>query len=84
MAKSTDEKKGPASQLLGSLRQQIRCDSAEGEGLTPEQIAALHAFVHDVLRSYHHLKTLVPEEKVLAVLDRRFGKAIHDQPKQKR
>jgi hypothetical protein len=77
MAQPTgEERRGlTVTRLVDALRMRPRCDSAEARDLSPEQQAAFHAFLYDVLRAYHHLKTQVPEDKVLAVLNGRFREA---------
>lgn len=64
-----------ASQLIASLEMSPRCDAADVKGLTPEQQAALHAFLHEVIAAYYRMTILVPQNQAMAVLDRRFSRA---------
>jgi hypothetical protein len=63
-----------ASQLLNFLQVQPFCDNTGGD-LTPEQEAALHAFLHEILAAYYRMRMTVPEKTALAMLDRKFAQA---------
>jgi len=69
--------KGFASQLLKSLQIRPFCDHVPGD-LSPEQQAALHAFLHEVLASYFRMRMVVPENTALTILDQRFADAFAD------
>lgn len=64
-----------ATKLLLSLQVRPFCDDAGDQELTPEQEAALHAFLHEIMAAYFRLRMTVPQDKVLTLLDRRFAKA---------
>jgi hypothetical protein len=64
-----------ATQLFNSLEMSPLCDPSDVEGLTPEQLAALHAFLHEIIAAYYRMTILVPPDQALVVLDKRFKKA---------
>ena len=68
-------KLGPAARFVRSLELKPLCDSAHAKNLTPEQQAALHAFLHEFLAAYYRMRILVPEDRANAILDSRFAKA---------
>ena len=67
---------GFASALLKSLQVRPFCDDTGGQELTPEEEAALHAFLHEVLASFFRMRMAVPEEKALVILNKRFEQAF--------
>jgi hypothetical protein len=71
-----DAKVGIATALLDSLKFKPFCDHKSTSELTPEQQAALHAFLHEVLAAYYRMSILVPEEARTRVLNKRFAEAI--------
>jgi hypothetical protein len=70
-----------ATQLLGSLQAKPLCDDADVQELTPEQQAALHAFLHETIAAYYRMRMLIPEDRALAVLNKRFAKAAKEVPR---
>ena len=77
MQAGTAKGKGFASQLLKSLQVRPFCDHVPGD-LTPEQQAAMHAFMHEVLAAYFRMRMTVPEQTALTMLDQRFAAAFDD------
>jgi hypothetical protein len=76
MADKTQARVGPsASQLLRSLELKPLCDAADVQGMTPEQVAAVHAFLHEILAAFYRMRILVPENLVLTALNKRFERA---------
>jgi hypothetical protein len=77
--------KGPlgftATRLLHSLHVQPFCDHGDVGDLPPEQQAALHAFMFELLASYWRMRMVVPEKQALRVLNARFAKAAKDKGK---
>lgn len=67
-----------AAQLLKSLQVRPFCDDNSDQGLSPEQEAALHAFMHEMMAAYYRMRMVVPEQKALTVLDRRFATAAKE------
>ncbi len=64
-----------ATQLLTSLQVRPFCDHGDVRDLPPEQQAALHAFMFELLSAYWRMRIVVPEDKALRVLNKRFAKA---------
>jgi len=64
-----------ASQLLGSLQVRPFCDDPRTKELTPEQRAALHVFLHEIVAAYYRMRMTVPEDLALAILNKRFADA---------
>jgi hypothetical protein len=62
-------------QLMTSLSVRPLCDGVGDLELSEDQEAALHAFLHEILASYHRLLMHVPKDKVHAVFDRRLAGA---------
>ncbi|HKU94303.1 MAG TPA: hypothetical protein VJR58_03455 [Vineibacter sp.] len=69
-----------ARALLTSLRLRPFCDHSSTRDLTPEQVAALHAFLHEVLASFYRLSMVLPEEQTMKILDHRFTQAFDAKP----
>jgi len=69
-----------ARALLTSLRLRPLCDHSSTKDLTPEQIAALHAFLHEVMASFYRLSMVLPEEQTMKILDHRFAQAFSPKP----
>lgn len=67
---------GFADDLIKSLKIQPFCDAADVKGLTPEQRNALHAFLSEVLASYHRACEKVPEEAVKYIVELRLKKIL--------
>ena len=70
-----------ASRLLTSLKIQPFCDDIGDQDLTPEQQAAVHAFLHEVLAAYYRMTEMVPVQKAATILDRRFAQAASGKPR---
>jgi len=70
-----------ATRLLHSLHLQPFCDHGDVKDLPPEQQAAMHAFLFELLASYWRMRMVVPENKALRVLNTRFAKAGKDNGK---
>ena len=79
-----DTGKGPgitAARLLRSLHLRPFCDHGDVGDLPPEQQAALHAFMFEMLASYWRMRMVVPEKSAVRVLNARFAKAAKDNGK---
>jgi hypothetical protein len=64
-----------ATDLFMSLSIKPQCDHVPEE-LTPEQVAALHAHLHEVMASFYRLSMVVPQPLIFDVLNRRFAQAL--------
>ncbi len=64
-----------ATKLLKSLQMRPFCDHTDTDQLTPEQMAAVHAFMHEMLAAYYRMTIIVPAGLSLEVLNKRFAKA---------
>lgn len=62
--------------LLNDIRLRPFCDHNDVDHLTPEQQAAVHAFLHEFLASFYRMSIIVPEGDFLQVLNSRFSKAL--------
>jgi hypothetical protein len=60
------------SALIHSLAVQPLCDHRDTDELTPEQIAALHAYMHENLAAYYRLLMVVPEAVANRIISKRF------------
>ncbi|WP_162914728.1 hypothetical protein [Desertibaculum subflavum] len=60
--------------LIHSLKVEPLCDHRDTDELTPEQIAALHAYMHENLAAYYRLLMVVPEEVANRILSKRLIK----------
>jgi len=68
---------GTAGKILKSIKVRPFCDSNSGvRDLTPEQQAAMHAFLHEVLAAYYRMSILVPEDAIAKILSHRFDQAL--------
>lgn len=67
---------GVASALLKSIQLRPFCDHPDIEDLTPEQQAAMHAFLHEVMAAYFRMTMVVPVGTATRVLNARFAKAL--------
>jgi hypothetical protein len=64
-----------ATQLIGGLQVRAFCDDPRTKELTPEQQAAMHAFLHEILAAYYRMRMTVPQDLALAILNKRFSDA---------
>lgn len=60
--------------LIHSLKVEPLCDHRDTDELTPEQIAALHTYMHENLAAYYRLLMVVPEEVANRILSKRLLK----------
>lgn len=67
---------GFADDLIHSLKIHPFCDAADVKGLSREQRAALHAFLNEMLASYHRACEKVPEEAVKYIVELRLRQIL--------
>jgi hypothetical protein len=61
---------------LSSAR--ILCDKSDVKQLSPEQVAALHAFKHEVLAALFHLFEKVPEDTAKTIVSKHLAEAMQE------
>lgn len=65
-----------AGRLIHSLTITPLCDHHDTTDLTPEQIAALHMFKHELLAAYYRMRMVVPEAPANRILSKRLADAF--------
>jgi hypothetical protein len=65
-----------AESLITALQIRPFCDAPDLEGLSPQQLAALHVFQHEMLASYFRVCEKVPEAHVNDIISRRLTQII--------
>ena len=76
MAKSTAKPR--ANDPVHNMAFHIFCDMPELEGLTPEQICALHEFSHTVMAAGYKLYQVVPQKIAGPIIKKKLGLVIQD------
>ena len=76
--KETVEVSATFGEFLLSLQKRPLCDPGHTRDMTPEQLAALHAFMHEFLAAYWRMRMVVPEDRALRLLDQRVIKAARE------
>ncbi len=61
-----------AEGLITALQVRPFCDTSDLAGLSPQQLAALHVFQHEMLASYFRVCEKVPEAHVIEIIDKRL------------
>lgn len=52
------------------------CDHSKIKDLTPEQVAAMYCFIHEVLASLYRLHEKVPEEVINEIISGKIHRAV--------
>jgi hypothetical protein len=73
MAKPETLSEFSTAAMLKTLQYRPLCDSSSVDDLTSSQQAALHVFQYEVLAAFYRVQMVVPLEKVIDVLDKKFN-----------
>lgn len=65
-----------AGALIRSLTVTPLCDHKDTTDLTPEQVAAMHMFKHELLAAYYRMRMVVPEAPANRILSKRLADAL--------
>ena len=67
-----------ANDPVHNMAMHIFCELPELEGLTPEQICALHEFTHVVMAAGYKLYQVVPQPIAGPIIKKKLGLVIQD------
>ena len=75
VAESHTSVKISTATMIKSLQVRPFCDSSQVDDLSATQQAALHVFQYEVLAAYYRVQMVVPESKIIDVLDKKFNRS---------